>query len=363
MEHLKINTNLKGLANLRKGKKVRITMGDHHLEVEPHRIKKALSAFKKNKGIHIQMSPEEIQHNEGMGLFDKIKSGIKGAVESVKHNAKPVGKQVLSKTVNILGTLAPAAAATAVTAVGQPHLALPASLATRVGVHYLEPMVQKKIAGLGIVDKVKDFMKTKLKKVNPRKVERMQNERMQNKRMQNDSLSDEDHMTQEQMDDQMPVNKKMLRDKYNEMMKHTTTGEGIIDDLGHLASHKVKRLMDIGSIPHDTIQEYIRKPSHLAPRSRSLGFDVLSPLATATTQSAKAHQELQHLERVMAKARMTGNGNFGLVGAGGNLLGMHNPALQSQPFGSNYQFATHLPPAYARLNKANGLYAQRRGTA
>jgi len=44
------------------------------------------------------------------------------------------------------------------------------------------------------------------------------------------------------------------------------------------------------------------------------------------------------------------------VGCGGNLLGMP-PALMSQPYSANFQFASRLPPAYAsQIRSGSGLY-------
>jgi hypothetical protein len=46
----------------------------------------------------------------------------------------------------------------------------------------------------------------------------------------------------------------------------------------------------------------------------------------------------------------------GTVGMGGNLLGM-NPALMSQPYSANFQFASRLPPAYAnQIKHGGGMY-------
>lgn len=46
----------------------------------------------------------------------------------------------------------------------------------------------------------------------------------------------------------------------------------------------------------------------------------------------------------------------GTVGMGGNLIGM-NPALMSQPYSANFQFASRLPPAFAnQIKHGGGLY-------
>lgn len=81
----------------------------------------------------------------------------------------------------------------------------------------------------------------------------------------------------------------------------------------------------------------------IGPRSRSIGFDAMSPLASATLGHAKANNMLGKMEGYMAEARRA---NQGLIGAGGNLI-QQIPPLQSQADSQNFQFRhTILYPAY-----------------
>ena len=51
---------------------------------------------------------------------------------------------------------------------------------------------------------------------------------------------------------------------------------------------------------------------------------------------------------------MCGGSAFGVRGG---LLNLQHPALQSQPFASNYQFQYTLPPQYQKFARGSGLYA------
>lgn len=91
------------------------------------------------------------------------------------------------------------------------------------------------------------------------------------------------------------------------------------------------------------------------PRSRSVGSDMLSPMAAATMGHSQSMNMKLKLEKDMAMGRRK---QMGLIGVSGNLLGPgHIPALQSQPQ-QNFQFrhtisgAAYHPHVYGN----NGLY-------
>ena len=392
MERLGVSIpSLKSLAKMRKGHKIRISAGDHHLEIEPHKIKKAISAFKKNKGIHFQMSPDEIQHNEGQGFFDNIKRGfnnkiVKPAAKYVKSGQagrdankylKPVAKIAAKEALNYGKQFLGPAALAATSYIGHPELAPIAHKAGEAGINYLS----NKVEGMGVVDDVKDFMRRKSKLVKKafRKPKVKNAVKPLEPRKKFDWEGEPDEPTEEyksrkkfdwEGEPDVPTEEYKSRKKFDwegepdepikninkKMMYDNITGEGIIDDLGHIARNKAEHLMKY--VPSQ-IQAGIKK-HHLAPRSRTVSYDFLNPLATVTSQKAKSDNELQHLERVMAKARILGTGmERGSIGIHGNLLGHQAVALESQPHSANFQFSHTLPPAYAKLNKANGLYASR----
>lgn len=91
------------------------------------------------------------------------------------------------------------------------------------------------------------------------------------------------------------------------------------------------------------------------PRSRSVGSDMLSPMAAATMGHSQAMNMKLKLEKDMAMGRRK---QVGLVGVSGNLLGPGaSPALQSQPQ-QNFQFRhTISSPVYRPHVYGNGLYA------
>jgi len=51
----------------------------------------------------------------------------------------------------------------------------------------------------------------------------------------------------------------------------------------------------------------------------------------------------------------TGNKKY-YMGINGGMLAHLPPALQSQPYASNFQFQHTLPPAYQKFSKGSGLY-------
>ena len=91
------------------------------------------------------------------------------------------------------------------------------------------------------------------------------------------------------------------------------------------------------------------------PRSRSVGSDMLSPMAAATMGHSQAMNMKLKLEKDMAMGRRK---QMGLIGVSGNLLGPgHIPALMSQPQ-QNFQFRhTISGAAYHPHVYGNGLYA------
>ena len=52
---------------------------------------------------------------------------------------------------------------------------------------------------------------------------------------------------------------------------------------------------------------------------------------------------------------MRGTGNHSIVGSNGGMVQHMPPALQSQPFSANFQFANQMPPAYQKFSRGAGL--------
>ena len=262
------------MRKLAKGGTIRIKAGEHPIHLHGHRIRKVINAFKKNKGINLTLTPEEIEHNKGTGFWDDLKNGFnKHIAEPTKkvakqvesgfnEHVKPVIKQVAPHVIGVAQELAGPAAAAAVSALGSPELAPIASYGAKMAAQEGGKHANKAIEGWGLHDYIPD-----------------------------------------------------------------------------------------------TMDENIRRPN--GPRSRSIGYDMFSPLAKASKLHADAAREKGHLESLMAKARMTGR-SVSYVGQGGNLMGLDNPATASQPYGENFQFIHTMPPAYSQIKKnGGGLYAGR----
>jgi hypothetical protein len=84
-----------------------------------------------------------------------------------------------------------------------------------------------------------------------------------------------------------------------------------------------------------------RQGGYSTPLDKSGGKQVLSPYVSAVGQGLGNG----------LYAQSSGRGSVGIHGTlvrGGNLP----PALQSQPYASNFQMAARLPPAYAQLIKS-----------
>ena len=251
------------MRKLAKGGTIRLQAGDHPIHLHGHRIRKIANAFKKNKGINLAMSPEEVEHNKGSGFFDDLKRGFKHVEQGFNQHVKPVIKKAAPHVIGIAEELAGPAAAAATSYMGAPTLAPVASYAAKQAAREGGKRANEAIEGWGLHDYIPDSM-----------------------------------------------------------------------------------------------EEMIRKPIN-APRSRNIGHDIFSPLARATKQHAMAAMEKGKDEALMAKARMTGK-SVSYVGQGGNLMGLDNPATTSQPYGENFQFISHMPPAYAQIKKnGGGLYAGR----
>ena len=100
----------KQMAKMRRGEKVRLMEGgDLSIYVEPHKYQKMSKTFSKGKGVEHQMSPAEMAHNEGCGLFKKAKkTAINFGKKVGRKMIKSVAPDVAGKFGAFLGGVAPA---------------------------------------------------------------------------------------------------------------------------------------------------------------------------------------------------------------------------------------------------------------
>lgn len=79
----------------------------------------------------------------------------------------------------------------------------------------------------------------------------------------------------------------------------------------------------------------------------------LAPLVGPGTKIASDY--LENPSKYQGKGLGTGNKKY-YMGINGGMLAHLPPALQSQPYASNFQFQHTLPPAYQKFSKGSGLY-------
>jgi len=253
----------KSLAKLKKGMPIRLMKGEGTtISVTPENYGNICRSFAKGRGLNMRMSPEEVAHNHGKGLFDKLKSG-----------ASKVGK-VLAPVADKLSKVALEAGANA-------------------GKKYIE----KEIAG--------------------------------------GKMAPIDHMavggpvTPSQRAGALDAD---ILDKINEL-----TGQ----KLGALAK---SNLVQSGA---RTLRANMERAfsNGLSQVPRGNGLFAGPP---AGGEGIHPRHHLAHHSRKMIERSS--------IGASGNLLGMP-PALMSQPYSANFQFSSHLPPAYSnQIKSGRGLY-------
>lgn len=127
MEHIHVGVSPRAMARMKRGERVRMTAGDLGIFVKPERYNMMTKAFNKGKGLHVALDEDELSHNEGQGIFKKVK-------KAVVHTAKKVGRQVVKEGSKYLPELAGSAAEALAVALENPELAPMAGVAgTQLG--------------------------------------------------------------------------------------------------------------------------------------------------------------------------------------------------------------------------------------
>ena len=157
------------MRKLAQGGTIRIKAGDHEIHLHGHRIRKIANAFKKNKGINLTMSPEEVEHNKGAGFWDDLKHGFnkhiaKPVEQGFNEHVKPVIKKAAPHVIGVAKEVAGPAAAAAASAIGAPTLAPFASYAAKMGAEEGGKHLNKAIEGWGLHDYIPDTMDEMIRK-------------------------------------------------------------------------------------------------------------------------------------------------------------------------------------------------------
>jgi hypothetical protein len=309
------------------------------LIVQADRYNPIAKSFNKGKAYTISLTPEEIQANmnppelangvmSGKGLFDDIKKGFQKVGKVLAPVVKVVGKEVLpvakdlaKKGVSELAKHAPEIGAT----LGSSALS---GLALLAGQPELVPLAMTAGANLG---------------------------RAGGKAL--GGLA------------QKEANKRIDRfDPYGEQRGNAPPSRRpdatAVQQVINTASSPVG-MANLSSYLSSLSNEYIelelarrRGGGYSTPYDQSGGRQVLAQYTDAVGRGLGGGLYAQGRARGI-RSREKGSKESASIGIHGNLLG-HGlpPALMSQPYSSNFQMASRLPPAYANMiNSGGGLYA------
>jgi len=338
------------LGKLRKGHRVRIMSGSGlSLIVQADRYNPITKSFGKGKAYTLELSPEEIQANmnppeemapmEGTGLFGSIGKAFKGIGKSAKKTfskknfnpiAKaiiPVGKDLLKQGVGKLADMAPEIGAT----LGSSALS---GLALMAGQPQLVPLAQT--AGSQLGKKGGEALGGLAKKEVNKRIDKF------------------DPYHQNQRSKGPPSRQSAT----NFLSSPVGVGNYLQSPVG-VANYGNY----LQSLSNETLEMELarrRGGGYSTPFDQSGGKQVLAPYTDAVGQGLYAQGRGLYAQGsgrgIRNRKKMKESASIGIHG---NLLG-HGlpPALQSQPYSSNFQMASRLPPAFASQIRGNGLYAQ-----
>lgn len=296
------------LGKMRKGKKVRIHKGTGmQIVVHPHRFNPITRSFDKEKAHTLELTPQELSANrmEGSGLFDDIRGGfeklgktLKPVAEEAGKKLVPVAKKVASQALDFAAEQAPTIGASALSGLalmaGQPELVPLAQMAGRAG-------------GQALGNLARDEGKKQINSFNP---------------FGEPSVSQAVSEEEQRMINELPMppkrNAPPSRGTAKTVMSEKSLADYTEDDLGREISR--------------------RRGGYSSPLDSSGGKRVLAPYTDPVGQGLYAGGRLE-------KSSVAIHGN--LLRGGGV-----PPALQSQPYASNFQMASRLPPQYGMLIKS-----------
>jgi hypothetical protein len=322
MEHLMIDASPAQIRKLRKGEKVRVKKGcGFNLLVRPETLGRVSKTFAKNKGVELSLMQDEIDANtvvspeqhaqlqrvnpEGRGIFgkkfdkfmnDKLGKDVYGKIYKGADTLKPAVKAGVKSGLTALGT-----AATPMVATYAPMLApfIPAAVsgASMLADDYIDDP-----------DKYQKPFRTGLKGRKPRNIKEQA------------QFVNEDEM----MNHKFGTN-------YNYM--------GRAGMQQALANTMRKKMND----------EQIISRANLIPRNMSSG-----PKRGSMDDVFYAPEPMTGPSSYERSMGMTGSGldrEGGIIGLKGGMIHPFTPqAMESQPFGANFQMQYFLPPQFHKYN-------------
>lgn len=405
MEHLMIDASPKQLSKLKKGGKIRVKKGTgFNLIVHPTTYKRVTRSFNKDKGIELALSPEEISANEtptpeqhaaiqrigGKGIFgkkfDKFMSKQLGddtysKIYKAADTIKPEFKQAVKAGITAAG-----AAATPFVAAYAPTLApfIPAAVtgASMLADSYIDnpdayqkPFRTRK--GKQLVEEAPPPpppTTTGLKGRRPRDIREQAQFINQDELMNHEYGTNYNYMgragMQQALADTMrkKISDDQIKARYNLIPRNMSSGpkRGSMDEVEYAPQPK----------PFEGPSSYER--SHMMAGQgihRDAGHVGLKGgMIHAYTPQALESQpyginfQMQHFLPPQFHKYNSGTVHEGMIGTGVKSHPAHvmkhlPPALQSQPMGANFMFKNFLPVQFQDMYHANpimvgqGLYA------
>ena len=338
------------LGKLRKGGRVRVMCGSGmNLIVSADRYNPITKSFNKGKAYTLELTPTEIEANmnppeelgqmEGKGLFKDIKRGLKKvgkALAPVGKEIVKVGKQVGKEVLPVAKTLAKQGVNQLAKMAPQIGAELGSSalsgLALMAGQPELVPLAEVAGAQLGKAGG-KALGGYASKQVN-KKIDKFDPYREQRGNQPPSRRSDMTDLQQVVNTASSPLGVANMG-----QYLHSLTSEDIETELA-------RRRGGGYSTPYDTSGG----SQVLAQYTDPVGKGLYAGGGGGLYAGGRARG---------LRSRMSGMKEKSSIGIHGNLLG-HGlpPALQSQPYSSNFQMASRLPPAFQTLIKqGGGLYA------
>lgn len=329
------------LGKLRKGGRVRVCNGTGmNLIIHADRYNPIAKSFNKGKAYTMELTPQEIEANmnppdevggmEGSGLFDSVKKGFNKTFS--KKNMAKAGKE-LTKVGNAVGKeVLPVAKDLAKQGVKELAKQAPTIGAT-LGSSALSGLAL--LAGQPELVPVAEVVGSKLGKAGGKALGNYASGKV------NREIDRFDPYHQ----NKAPPSRRPDATAVQQVVNTATSPVGMANLSQYLHS----------LASEDLEMELARRRGggYSTPYDTSGGRQVLSQYTDAVGQGLYAQGRAKGL-----RSRMKGAVEKASVGIHGNLLG-HGlpPALQSQPYSSNFQMASRLPPAFAPIIKqGHGLY-------
>jgi hypothetical protein len=367
---LHIKASPKQLSKLRNGHKVRVSPAvkgeGFNLIVHPERYNTITKSFNKKKGIELQLTPDEIMVNksvhpqmEGKGIFGRdfdkfVEKTIGTKAKDIIYKSADELKPMLKEGINKASEYAPELGATALSSLammaGQPELvpfasALGSQMGTMAGSY------GKKYASdyLDNPEKYQGYTDT-------RYIDETPSERVMTQIGNKDVYAPKTLQGAVEQNEVFRTMNKDLGTQYGNLARAT---------LGNLDAQIQRAGVPMVRSPYTPrpyiTPEYMRTPTpEMLPspppkrkgkkKGRGLGEDT------------EGHGLYASGSARMGKGLYAGMGlgrELSSIGRGGGFVDAKNAlptALQSQPFGSNFQFRYTLPPQYQRF-ASGGVYA------